>query len=110
MVSGASPRMPPQQKMSNLFSNIDTSNSGSIDQSQFDQAFQSLNPPAAFKNAGADAIWKKLDPNGTGQVSQADFVSTMKDLMVKLRQEGTSASAGAQTTAAATSSLINFLA
>jgi hypothetical protein len=39
-VSGASFGAPPQQKMSNLFDSIDTSGSGSITQSQFEQAFQ----------------------------------------------------------------------
>jgi Ca2+-binding EF-hand superfamily protein len=87
MVSGASMRMPPNQKMSNLFSNIDTSNSGSINQAQFNQAFQTLNPPAAFKNQGASAIWNSLDPNGTGSVSKQNFVDTMKQLMVSPRSD-----------------------
>ena len=43
-VSGASTGAPPQQKMSNLFDSIDTSGSGSITQSQFEQAFQTKTP------------------------------------------------------------------
>jgi Ca2+-binding EF-hand superfamily protein len=84
-MSGASMRMPPQQKMSNLFNNIDTANSGSISQAQFNQAFQSMNPPAVFKAQGASAIWSQLDPSGTGSVSRTNFVGTMKQLMVSLR-------------------------
>ena len=109
-VSGASPQMPPQQKMSSLFSKIDSNGSGSISESQFASAFQSFNPPAAFKNAGSDAIWSQLDPSGSGQVSQQDFVTRMKDLMVKLRQGNTNSTAGAQTASTATSSLVNLLA
>jgi hypothetical protein len=83
-VSGASTRAPPQ-KMSNLFDSIDTSGSGSINQSQFEQAFQTNNPPAVFQNQGAQAIFASLDPNGTWSVSKQDFVSTMSGLMASLR-------------------------
>ena len=79
--------MPPNQKMSNLFNSIDTSGAGSINQAQFNQAFQTLNPPAVFKAQGANAIWSSLDPNGTGSVSKQDFVNTMKDLMAQLRAD-----------------------
>lgn len=88
VVSGASMRMPPQQKMTNLYNQIDTTGSGSITQAQFHQAFQSMNPPAAFKNAGADAVYSQLDPTGAGSVSQADFVNAMKGMMVSLRAGG----------------------
>jgi hypothetical protein len=86
-VSGASYGAPPQQKMSSLFDSIDTSGSGSITQSQFDQAFQTKNPPAVFQKQGADAIFASLDPTGTGSVSKQDFVSTMSKLMASLRTE-----------------------
>ena len=88
-VSGASAGAPPQQKMSNLFDSIDTAGSGSITQAQFEQAFQTRNPPAVFQKQGADAIWAALDPSGSGTVSKQDFVSTMSNLMVSLRAEGT---------------------
>jgi hypothetical protein len=86
-VSGASTGAPPQQKMSNLFDSIDTSGSGSITQSQFEQAFQTKNPPAVFQNQGAQAIFASLDPYGTGSVPKQDFVSTMSGLMVSLRAD-----------------------
>lgn len=98
-VSGASMRQPPQQKMSNLYNQIDTSGAGAISQSQFNQAFQTQNPSAPFKAAGANAVWNALDPTGTGQVSRQDFVSGMKNMMYQLRQTDTS---GAQTSAAGT--------
>src|ERR1039458_514702 len=91
IVSGASGNMPPNQKMSSLFNSIDTSGAGTINQAQFNQAFQTLNPPAVFQAQGADAIWSSLDPNGTGNVSKQDFVNTMKDLMVQLRADPTGA-------------------
>ena len=91
IISGASGNMPPNQKMSSLFSSIDTSGAGSINQAQFNQAFQTLDPPAVFKAQGANTIWNSLDPNGTGSVSKQDFVNTMKDLMVQLRADKTAA-------------------
>ena len=96
-VSGASSSGPPQQKMSDLFNSIDTSGSGSITQAQFDQAFQTKNPPAVFQKQGADAIFASLDPNGTGSVSKQDFVATMSKLMASLRADnaGPSGSQGA---------------
>jgi Ca2+-binding EF-hand superfamily protein len=104
VMSGASMHMPPQQKMSNLYSQIDTSGSGSISQSQFNQAFQTMNPPAAFRAAGSNAVWNALDPSGTGQVSQQNFVNGMKNLMVQLRQ-GDNSISPAQTSTASTQAL-----
>jgi Ca2+-binding EF-hand superfamily protein len=86
-VSGASSSGPPQQKMSDLFDSIDASGSGSITQSQFDQAFQTKNPPGVFQQQGANAIFAALDPNGTGSVSRQDFVSAMSKLMASLRAD-----------------------
>ena len=95
VMSGASGGMPPQQKMSSLFDKIDSSGTGSISQAQFDQAFQSLNPPSVFQKQGSDAIFSALDPNGTGSVSKQDFVSGMSQLMASLRAEiGTSNAPG----------------
>ncbi len=90
-MSGASMRMPPAQKMANVFAKIDTSGSGTITKSQFEQSFQNLKMPQAFKAMGADAIFDKLDPNGTGSVSKQDFVNGMKSLMTQVRQSGSSA-------------------
>jgi Ca2+-binding EF-hand superfamily protein len=91
-VSGASSSGPPQQKMSSLFDSIDTSGSGSITQAQFDQAFQSKNPPAVFQKQGADAIFASLDPGGTGSVSKQDFVAGMSKLMASLRADNAGSS------------------
>jgi hypothetical protein len=99
VMSGASAGMPPQQKMSNLFDKIDSSGSGSISQSQFDQAFQSLNPPGVFKKQGSDAIFSALDPNGTGSVSKPDFVRGMSQMMATLRAQGSGGSAPGPTPA-----------
>jgi hypothetical protein len=86
-VSGASSSGPPQQKMSDLFDSIDSSGSGSITRAQFDQAFQTKNPPAVFQQQGADAIFASLDPSGSGSVSKQDFVATMSKLMASLRAD-----------------------
>jgi len=71
--------------MSNLFDSIDTSASGAISKSQFEQAFDSLKLPPVLKAAGADAVWAKLDPNGNGQVSKKDFTDTMVAQLKALR-------------------------
>lgn len=106
-VSGASAtmRMPPQQKMSNLYNQIDTSGSGSITQAQFDQAFQTMNPPGPFKAAGADSVWNALDPTGSGQVTRQNFINGMKNLMVELRRDH----GGASNTATAATGALNSL-
>lgn len=96
-MTGASMRMPPSQKMSTLFSQIDTTGSGSISKSQFEQAFSSLNPPAGFKAMGADAVFAKLDTNGTGSVSKQDFVSGMTSMMSAIRQQHSNHVSASQT-------------
>jgi EF-hand domain pair len=103
-VSGASYGAPPQQKMSNLFDSIDTSGSGSITQAQFQEAFQTQNPPAVFQKQGSDAIFSALDPSGSGSVSKQDFVPTMSQLMVSLRAEGSTQS-GSQASSSIAASL-----
>jgi len=95
-MTGASAPMPPSQKMSNLFSAIDTSGSGSISKAQFQQAFSQMNPPASFKSLGAEAIFAKLDPSGTGSVSKQDFINGMTNMMSELRQQRHHHHAGAQ--------------
>jgi len=107
-VSGASVHSSPQQKMSSLFSQIDSAGSGCITQSQFNQAFQSSNTPAVFKAAGASAVWSAIDTSGAGQVSRQDFINGMKDQMVQLRQDSSSTDA-AQTSSASTQT-INLMA
>jgi hypothetical protein len=106
-MSGASYSAPPQQKMSNL---IDTSGSGSITQAQFNQAFQTNNPPAVFQQQGAAAIFSALDPSGSGSVSKQDFVSGMSSLMVSLRAApATTAGSSATGSLAASTQSLNQL-
>jgi hypothetical protein len=108
-MSGASGGMPPQQKMTSLYDNIDTGGSGSITQQQFNQAFQTFNPPPVFQQQGANAIFSALDPNGTGSVSKQEFVSGMSSLMVTLRSDvasrGTAGPSPSQTLASSLQSL-----
>ncbi len=74
-MSGASARMSPSGRMGSLFSQIDTSGSGSINQSQFTQAFNTMNPTAGFRAMGANAAFQALNPSGSGTVSRARFRS-----------------------------------
>lgn len=104
-MSGASPAMPPQQKMANLFDKIDTSGSGAISQAQFQQAFQAMNPPPNAKSLGANNLFSLLDPNGTGQVSKSDFVNKMTEIMSQLRSGQTPTASSLQASAANTQTL-----
>jgi hypothetical protein len=83
--SGASMRKPMDQKMSDLFSQIDSTGSGSITKSQFEQAFQSTSAPSAFKSAGADAVWAKLDPSSSGTVTKQQFTDGMQAARSQIR-------------------------
>jgi hypothetical protein len=110
-MTGASAPMPPAQKMSNLFSQIAGAGASSISKTQFTQAFNTLNPPASFKAAGASAVFAALDPSGGGQVSKQDFVGGMTQLMSQLRQQHTTSSqapAPAQTLNASQNALNNI--
>ena len=109
MTSGASPAMTPTRKMTNLFQQIDSSGSGTITQAQFKQAYAQQNPPAVFKAMGADAIFSKLDPQGTGSVSQQDFVSGMTGLMRSLRGQSTGGAATSGTSSSPTRTLASSL-
>lgn len=95
-MTGASRPMPPAQKMAALFDRIDTAGSGLIGKSQLELAFQTMNPPRPFQQAGVEAVWSKLDANGSGSVSKQDFVSTMTSMISTLRQQAVSASATVQ--------------
>jgi len=88
VMSGASMRQPPAQRMGNLFNKIDSSGSGTITKAQFEQAFQSMNPPQGLKSMGADAIFSQLDPNNTGSVDKQQFVSGMKQVLSQMRSQG----------------------
>ena len=101
-MSGASGAgSPPRQKMTGLFDSMDTAGSGSVTQAQFNAAFATKGPPAVFQNAGADAIWSSLDPNGTGSVRKDSFVSTMSGLMGSLRAAPSDQSTASSANAAA---------
>jgi len=91
-MSGASMPMPPARKMATLFSQIDTAGTGSITQSQFNQAFQSTNPPAGFRAMGASAVFQSLNPSSSGTVSQQNFVQGMTQLMAQVRSGNASGS------------------
>ena len=56
-VSGASAKAPPSGKMANAFSQITTPGSGVITKDQFAIAFNTMNPPQAFRNMGVDAVF-----------------------------------------------------
>jgi Ca2+-binding EF-hand superfamily protein len=73
-----------QQKIANLFQQIDTEGSGRINKSQFTKAFSTLNTPASVKALGAEAVFAKLDPSGSGTVSKEDFVKGMEAVIAQV--------------------------
>ena len=81
--SGGATPVSPQQKISNLFQQIDSSGAGRITKAQFEQAFNKLNLPASVKELGSEAAYSKLDPSGAGVVSKQDFVRGMESLISK---------------------------
>lgn len=86
-MTGASMRMPPAQKMSALFDRIDSGGQGAINKQQLAQAFQQMNPPRPFQQAGLEHVWGQLDQKNSGTVSKQEFVSGMTTLMAQLRQQ-----------------------
>jgi len=64
----------PAQAAQSLFSQIDTSGSGSITKAQLEQAVTS----AGGTSAAADALYAQLDPNNTGSVSEQQFAQFLQ--------------------------------
>ena len=83
VASGGSSPVSPQQKISNLFQQIDSSGTGRITKAQFEQAFNKLNLPASVKDIGPEAAFSKLDPSGSGALSKQDFIKGMSSLMAQ---------------------------
>lgn len=81
--SGA--RMPASAKMASLFDRIDVSGAGVITRSQFDTAFQTMQPPRDFKSRGADAIWSSLTSGQSGGITRNDFIAGMLVQMRSMR-------------------------
>jgi len=86
ITSGASSRMGPSKKMSNLFEKIDSQGTGSVSREQFNKAFETLNPPKRFKSMSADQVFDQLTTNKTNSVAKSDFVSAMTQLSRSLIQ------------------------
>jgi hypothetical protein len=83
-MSGASAKAPPSGKMASVFSQVTTPGSGVITKDQFAIAFNTMNPPQAFRNMGVDAVFARLDPQNTGAVSRQNFITGMTQLMAQL--------------------------
>lgn len=81
VVAGGASSVSSQQKISNLFQQIDSSGNGRITKEQFEQAFNKLNLPASVKDVGPEAAFSKLDPKGSGVVTKQDFIHGMATLM-----------------------------
>jgi Ca2+-binding EF-hand superfamily protein len=64
----------PTQIAQNIFSQIDSNGDGSITQSELEQAVTA----AGGNAAGADALFAKLDPIGTGSVSEQQFINALQ--------------------------------
>ncbi|THD44596.1 MAG: EF-hand domain-containing protein [Bradyrhizobium sp.] len=89
-MTGASPSWTPAQKMSSVFSKIDTAGTGSITQSQLAQAFSTMKPTSGFVAMGPSAVFSALDTTGSGSVNKQQFVQGMTQLMAQFRAAGRS--------------------
>jgi hypothetical protein len=58
----------------NMFAQADGNGDGAVTQSELEQAVTA----AGGSKAGADALFAKLDPGGTGSVSQQQFIDTLQ--------------------------------
>lgn len=74
--------------LTQAFQSIDAANTGSISKAQFESAFQHMKMPPALKAMGADALFAKMDTNGTGSISKQDFINGIKSLAPKARSGG----------------------
>jgi Ca2+-binding EF-hand superfamily protein len=68
------PGTSPTQVAQNMFSAIDTDGSGSITQTELEQAVTAAGGSAQ----GADALFSALDPGNTGSVSEQQFVDALQ--------------------------------
>jgi Ca2+-binding EF-hand superfamily protein len=71
---GGGPGNSPTQIAQNMFAQTDLNGDGVITQSELEQSVTA----AGGATAGADALYAKLDPNGTGSVSQQQFIDTLQ--------------------------------
>ncbi|MBL4693588.1 MAG: EF-hand domain-containing protein [Magnetovibrio sp.] len=86
VMSGASARAAPKQKMTQLFEKIDGQNNGTISRSQFAKAFETMSPPKRFKTMSANEVFNQLTTSKTNSVNKADFVNGMTSLSSSLAQ------------------------
>mgnify|MGYP001580388293 CR=1 FL=1 len=84
VTSGASSMSAQSNKLAQLFKQMDTGNSGSIGKSEFEAVFSKAKLPQKLKEAGADAVYSKPDPNNTGSVSKQDFMNTMRNIVCNI--------------------------
>jgi Ca2+-binding EF-hand superfamily protein len=64
----------PVQIAQNIFTQIDANGDGAITQGELEQAVTA----AGGDKSGADALYAKLDPNGTGSVSEQQFTDALQ--------------------------------
>jgi Ca2+-binding EF-hand superfamily protein len=64
----------PTQIAQNMFTQTDSNGDGAITQSELEQSVTA----AGGDKAGADALFAKLDPNGTGSVSEQQFINALQ--------------------------------
>jgi Ca2+-binding EF-hand superfamily protein len=70
----SAPGSSPTQIAQNIFSQIDTNGTGSITQTELEQAVTA----AGGTTQGADALYAQLDPNNTGSVTEQQFVQALQ--------------------------------
>jgi Ca2+-binding EF-hand superfamily protein len=71
---GGGPANSPMQIAQNMFAQADGNGDGVITQGELEQAVSA----AGGSKAGADALFAKLDPGGTGSASQQQFIDALQ--------------------------------
>jgi Ca2+-binding EF-hand superfamily protein len=74
---------PAAQKADQLFSQLDASGKGSIDNSDLQSAFDKITAQATLKS---DQLFNKLDADNDGKVTQSEFSSSINRLAEQLDQ------------------------
>lgn len=78
--SWAMQRPDPSSMVKNLFAKVDTKNQGYIDQAELQSAFDQISTNGASGSSSVDAIFKKLDGDSDGKITEQEMTDGMQKL------------------------------
>lgn len=77
-------RPDPSQMAEDLFSRLDTSNKGYIEESDLETAFSSLTSSSTSSTSSASEVFSQLDSDGDGKVTEDELSSSLQTLAESL--------------------------